>query len=510
MSMNSSLTTMQKNIIENATMPTLFEEALKRREGLITEDGALVVHTGTFTGRSPNDKFVVQDSQTRDSVWWGSVNHPIGGRSFDTLHRDIEVHLKKAPYFIQDCVVGAHPKFRHPLCVITEHAWQSMFAKTLFLPPAPGNKNQKSNEGWTVISAPGFQPDPKRYGLNSSTCIVLNFTKRMVLIAGTHYAGEIKKSMFTVMNYLLPRQGVLSLHASATVGAKGDTALFFGLSGTGKTSLSADPARFLVGDDELGWSDDGVFNFEGGCYAKVINLSREAEPQIYDMTRRFGTVLENVVINPETRAIDLNDGSITENTRAAYAIRSLSNAYPHPVADHPTHIFMLTCDAFGILPPLSRLDPEQAVYHFLSGYTAKLAGTERGITEPQATFSSCFGAPFLPLPPATYAALLKEKLHKRRVPCWLINTGWTGGQFGQGKRMAIEQTRHMIAAALQNSLAKAPTERNEAFHLDAVKKCPGISPALLDPRASWKSARAYDRKAQELATLFEQNAQKFS
>lgn len=501
---------MQKNIIENATIPALFEEALKRREGLITEDGALVVYTGKFTGRSPNDKFVVHDAQTRDSVWWGSVNHPTDGRSFDTLYSDIQAYLKKVPHFAQDCVVGAHPKFRHRLRVITEHAWQSMFAKTLFLPPAPGTENQKSDAGWTVISAPEFQPDPKRYGLNSSTCIVLNFTKRMVLIAGTHYAGEIKKSMFTIMNYLLPRQGVLSLHASATVGAKGDAALFFGLSGTGKTALSADPTRFLVGDDELGWSDDGVFNFEGGCYAKVINLSREAEPQIYEMTRRFGTVLENVVINPETRAIDLDDGSITENTRAAYAIRSLPNAYRNPVASNPKHIFMLTCDAFGILPPLSKLNPEQAAYHFLSGYTAKLAGTERGVTEPQATFSPCFGAPFLPLPPATYAALLKEKLNKHRVSCWLVNTGWTGGQFGQGKRIAIAQTRRMIAAALQNSLTKAPAERNEAFHLDAVKKCPGISPALLDPRASWKSARAYDKKAQELADLFKQNAQKFS
>lgn len=500
---------MPKHTLKNPSAPVLLEEALKRREGLLTEDGALVVHTGTFTGRSPNDKFVVRDSLTEKTVWWGAVNHPLEERSFDTLYKDTQAYLKKISHFSQDCVVGAHPKFQYPLRVITEHAWQSMFAETLFLPSTPGNNDQKSKESWAVIAAPGFRPDPKRYGLNSSTCIVLNFTTRTVLIAGTHYAGEIKKSMFTVMNYLLPRRGVLSLHASATVGKKGDAALFFGLSGTGKTSLSADPERFLVGDDELGWSDDGVFNFEGGCYAKVIGLSREAEPQIYDMTKRFGTVLENVVINPETRAIDLDDSSITENTRAAYAIRSLPNAYPRPVANHPKHILMLACDAFGILPPLSRLDPEQAAYHFLSGYTAKLAGAERGVAEPQATFSPCFGAPFLPLPPPTYAALLKDKLRTHRVSCWLVNTGWIGGQFGRGKRMAIEQTRRMVAAALQNSLAKAPTERNEAFHLDAVKKCPGISPALLDPRASWKSVRAYDKKAQELADLFKQNAQKF-
>jgi phosphoenolpyruvate carboxykinase (ATP) len=339
---------------------------------------------------------------------------------------------------------------------------------------------------------------------------VLNFTKRVVLVGGTRYAGEIKKSMFTVMNYLLPREGVLSLHASATVGAKGDSALFFGLSGTGKTSLSADPARFLVGDDELGWSDDGVFNFEGGCYAKVINLSEAAEPQIYGMTQRFGTILENVVIDAETRRIDLDDGSLTENTRAAYAISSLPNAYPRAVAKHPKHIFMLTCDAFGILPPLSKLTPEQAVYHFLSGYTAKLAGTERGVTEPQATFSACFGAPFLPLPPSAYAKLLKDKLQKHRVSSWLVNTGWTGGQFGTGARIEIRRTRHMIAAALANSLANAPTEANPVFHLDAVKKCLGVSPSLLNPRASWKSARAYGKKAQELADLFEKNAQKFS
>jgi phosphoenolpyruvate carboxykinase (ATP) len=501
---------MQKAIFENASVPVLFEEALKRREGLVSEDGALVVHTGKFTGRSPNDKFIVQDSETRDRVWWGAVNHPLQERFFNALYADIQAYLKKVPHFVQDCAVGANPKFQYPLRVITEYAWQSMFAKTLFLPSVPENKNRKNKGSWTIISAPGFQADPKRYGLNSSTGIVLNFTKRVALIAGTHYAGEIKKSMFTVMNYLMPRQGVLSLHASATVGAKGDSALFFGLSGTGKTALSADSTRFLVGDDELGWSDDGVFNFEGGCYAKVINLSRPAEPQIYEMTRRFGTVLENVVINPKTRAVDLSDGSITENTRAAYAISSLPNAYPRAVANHPKHIFMLTCDAFGILPPFSKLTPKQAVYHFLSGYTAKLAGTERGVTEPEATFSSCFGAPFLPLHPSAYAKLLGEKLKKHRPACWLVNTGWTGGQFGTGERIAIKETRSMIAAALTNSLVDPPTEENAAFHLNAVKKCPGISATLLNPRASWKSARDYDKKARELADLFEKNAQKFS
>lgn len=508
--MNKTRPLSHPSIFENTSIPVLFDEAVKRGEGLLTEHGAFVVHTGKFTGRSPNDKFVVRDSGTDRTIWWGAVNHPMEERHFDTLYAAMEAYLKKVPHFVQDCVVGAHPKFQHPLRVITEHAWQSMFAKTLFLPPLVGNKNQKSTEGWTIISAPNFQPDPKRYGLNSSTCVVLNFTKRVVLIAGTHYAGEIKKSMFTVMNYLLPRKKVLSLHASATVGRKGDAALFFGLSGTGKTSLSADPTRFLIGDDELGWSDDGVFNFEGGCYAKVINLSLEAEPQIYDMTRRFGTVLENVVINPETRAINLDDDSITENTRAAYAIRSLPNAYPRAVASHPKHIFMLTCDAFGILPPLSKLNPEQAAYHFLSGYTAKLAGTERGVTEPQATFSPCFGAPFLPLHPSVYAKLLKEKLRKQRVSCWLVNTGWTGGQFGHGTRIDIARTRRMVAAALQNSLTKAPAEPNEAFHLDMIKKCPGVSSLLLNPRGSWKSARAYDKKAQELADLFKNNAQKLS
>lgn len=501
---------MKKNTYEHLSCAALYEKAIERGEGLLTQDGAFVVCTGKFTGRSAGDKFIVSEASTRDHIWWGSVNHQIEEGSFEKIYERMEAYLGKIGKFIQDCAIGADPKFRRPLRVITEKAWHGLFAKTLFLPLADEKIFGEKGGAYTVICAPGFEADPKSDNTNSSTFIILNFKKRVVLIGGTSYAGEIKKAMFTVMNYLLPREGVLSLHASATVGVKGDSALFFGLSGTGKTSLSADPSRFLVGDDELGWSGDGVFNLEGGCYAKVIRLSPEAEPQIYEATTRFGTILENVVMDKETRAIDLDDASLTENTRAAYTIRSLPNAYAKPVAPHPSHIFMLTCDAFGVLPPLSRLTPEQAVYHFLSGYTAKLAGTERGVEEPQATFSPCFGAPFLPLPPSRYAKLLEEKIAKHKVQCWLVNTGWTGGPVGTGKRIAIAHTRQMIQAATQGLLAGAPLKIHPAFGIDAIQKCPGVPSLLLDPRASWSDVRVYDKKAKDLAALFAKNALTFA
>jgi len=499
---------MQK-IYTNLSYAALCEKAVERGEGLLTEDGAFVVRTGKFTGRSAGDKFIVAESSTKDHIWWGSINHQIEEETFERIYERMRAYLEKTGTFIQDCAVGADPEFRRPLRVVTEQAWHALFAKILFLPPAEENPAGAKGEVYTIICAPGFEASPKQDKTNSSTFIILNFKKRMVLIGGTSYAGEIKKAMFTVMNYLLPEQGVLSLHASATVGAKGDSALFFGLSGTGKTSLSADPSRFLVGDDELGWSDTGVFNFEGGCYAKVIRLSREAEPQIYEETKRFGTILENVVMDEATRTVNLDDVSLTENTRAAYTIRSLPNAYAKPVAPHPSHIFMLTCDAFGVLPPLSKLTSEQAVYHFLSGYTAKLAGTERGVEEPQATFSPCFGAPFLPLPPKRYAKLLKEKIAKHKVQCWLVNTGWTGGPVGTGKRIAIAHTRQMIQAAIQGLLANAPTTTHPVFGIDVIQECPGVPSPLLDPRSSWSEGQTYDKKAKDLAALFAKNALTF-
>src|SRR5581483_11314329 len=434
----------------NLSTAALYEEAVRRQEALIAAEGPLACRTGQHTGRSPNDKLVVREPSSEAHIAWGKVNRPMSPEHFDALHGDLLSSLTGKELFVQDCFAGADPKYRLPVRVINELAWQNLFARNLFIvdPKATG----EHADAFTIIDSPSFKADPKRHGTNSDVVIALNFAKKLVLIGGTSYAGEMKKSIFSVLNYILPLQNVLSMHCSANIGANGDTALFFGLSGTGKTTLSSDPDRMLIGDDEHGWSDRGVFNFEGGCYAKTIRLSPDAEPQIFSTTRRFGTVLENVVFDPVTRALDLDDDRFTENTRAAYPIEFISNAVPSGQGGHPQNVIMLTADAFGVLPPIARLTPDAAMYHFLSGYTAKVAGTEKGVTEPKATCSTCFGAPFLPLPPGRYAAMLGEKIARHGARVWLVNTGWTGGPYGVGRRMKIAYTRAMIRAVLSGAL----------------------------------------------------------
>ncbi|MBI3963353.1 MAG: phosphoenolpyruvate carboxykinase (ATP), partial [Deinococcus sp.] len=409
------------NVYWNLSTAALYEESVRRREGVIAHLGPLVVRTGQHTGRSPKDKFIVKEPSSADKIWWGQVNRPLGPAKFDGLYQRLLAYLRGKDLFVQDCYAGADSRYRLPIRILTEVAWQSLFAHNLFIKPDAKALLEHVPQ-FTVIAAPGFRADPEHDSTNSEVCIVLNFAQKVVLIGSTSYAGEIKKSIFTVLNYLLPQEHVLSMHCSANVGRSGDVALFFGLSGTGKTTLSADPERSLVGDDEHGWSDQGIFNFEGGCYAKVIKLSKEAEPEIFETTRRFGAVLENVAIDSATRRLDLDDGSLTENTRAAYPISFLPNIVPTGIAGHPSTVIFLTADAFGVLPPMARLTPQQAMYHFVSGYTAKVAGTERGVVEPQATFSACFGAPFMAMHPRVYADLLGEKITQHRVRVWLVNT----------------------------------------------------------------------------------------
>lgn len=488
----------------------LYEEVIRRNEAVVAASGPLVTNTGKYTGRSPNDKFIVRDPSTEDKVWWGKVNRPFDPAHFDKLHQRVLEYIRGKDLFVQDCYAGADPQNRVPIRVITEFAWQSLFARNMFVRIEDPRELAAHKPEFTVISMPKFQASPAADGTNSEAFIIPNFGKKLILIGGTHYAGEIKKSVFTLLNYLLPQKGILSMHCSANIGGQGDTAIFFGLSGTGKTTLSADPQRGLIGDDEHGWSDSSVFNFEGGCYAKVINLSATAEPEIYATTRRFGTILENVVIDPTSREIDLNDASLTENTRASYPLPFIPNAVSSGMGGHPHNIIMLTCDAFGVLPPVARLTPAQAMYHFLSGYTAKVAGTERGIKEPQATFSACFGAPFMALHPAVYAKLLGEKIARHKVHCWLVNTGWSGGPYGVGKRVSIADSRAIIHAALNGVLAKAPMKKDPFFGIEVPEACPGVSsPDVLNPRNTWKDKEAYDRKATELAHLFHENFKQF-
>ncbi|HEY8445777.1 MAG TPA: phosphoenolpyruvate carboxykinase [Thermomicrobiales bacterium] len=499
-----------RNVYWNLTTPKLYEEAIRRQEGGLAEYGPLVVHTGKHTGRSPNDRFIVEEPSSKDKIWWGEVNRPVSVEHYDTLHRRLLSYLQGRDLFVRDCLVGAHPRYQLPIRVITESAWHNLFAHTLFIEP-PEDRLADLEPQFTVIHAPSFHANPETDGTRSEVFILLNFAERTVLIGGTAYAGEIKKSIFTVMNYLLPQQDVLSMHCSANMGReRGDVAIFFGLSGTGKTTLSADPERILIGDDEHGWSDDGVFNFEGGCYAKVIRLSPTAEPEIYATTRMFGTILENVAYDSETGRIDLDDDTLTENTRAAYPIRLIPNASPDGVGGHPTNIIMLTADAFGVMPPIARLTSEQAMYHFLSGYTAKVAGTEQGVTEPVATFSTCFGAPFLALPPIVYANLLGERIARHNATVWLVNTGWTGGPYGVGKRMPIELTRAMIAAALSGALVEAPMRRDPTFGFAVPERCPGVPDEVLDPRNTWPDPDAYDAQAQKLAAMFAENFAQFA
>ena len=491
----------------NLSAAALYEQAVQRREATIAAEGPLACRTGQHTGRSPNDKFIVREPSSEHHIAWGKVNRPMETTAFDVLHRELLGSLKGKELFVQDCFAGADPKFRLPVRVITEFAWHSLFARNLFIVDADAAGAHAPE--FTVIDSPSFKADPKRHGTNSDVVIAVNFAQKLVLIGGTSYAGEVKKSVFSILNYLLPLKSVLSMHCSANIGSAGDVALFFGLSGTGKTTLSSDPDRLLIGDDEHGWSDRGVFNFEGGCYAKTIRLSAEAEPQIYATTRRFGTVLENVVVDPETRELNLDDDRYTENTRAAYPISFIANAVASGQGGHPENVVMLTADAFGVLPPISRLTPAGAMYHFLSGYTAKVAGTEKGVTEPKATFSTCFGAPFLPLPPSRYAAMLGERIARHQARVWLVNTGWTGGPYGVGKRMKIGYTRAMIRAVLSGALDNVAYDRDPVFNLDVPATCPDVPNEVLKPRNTWRNGADYDQQAARLAAMFVENFKTF-
>ena len=497
------------NVYWNLTTPALYEEIVRRREGLISHLGPLVVRTGHHTGRSPNDKFIVREPTSEQHINWGKVNQPMPEEKFAGLLGKLCAFFQGRDLFVQNLYAGADPRYRIPVRVITEYAWHNLFARNLLIQPDEPMVHS-SSDTWTIIDSPRFHAIPEVDATRSEVFVTINFARKLVLIGGTSYGGEIKKSVFTILNFLLPGQQVFPMHCSANVGRNGDTALFFGLSGTGKTTLSADPERVLVGDDEHGWSDNGVFNFEGGCYAKVIHLSAEAEPDIYETTRKFGTVLENVVLDFDSRVIDLDDQTITENTRAAYPLSHVKNFVPSGIADHPKNLIMLTADAFGVLPPIAKLTADQAMYHFLSGYTAKVAGTEKGVTEPQVTFSTCFGAPFMPMKPTVYANLLGERLARHHVHVWLVNTGWSGGPYGVGSRMKIAYTRAMIREALNGTLADVPTVADPVFGLHIPASVPGVPSDVLTPRNTWSDKAAYDAKAGELAGRFKSNFEQFA
>ncbi len=490
----------------NLTSPELYEEVARRNEGMLSNQGALLVDTGEHTGRAAKDKAIVREPSSEQQVFWGEVNKEISPEKFNALKVRMMAHAAGRDLFVQDTFAGADPDYRLPVRVINEFAWHSLFARTMFISDDSATAHHPE---FTIINFPSFQADPQKDGTRSPTFILLDFRQRLVLIGGTSYAGETKKSVFTILNYLLPQRGVMSMHCSANVGAGGDVAIFFGLSGTGKTTLSADPERQLIGDDEHGWSDNGVFNFEGGCYAKVIRLSPEAEPDIYRTTGMFGTILENVVFDPATRQIDLDDAAKTENTRASYPLTSIPNIVPEGHGGHPQNIIMLTADAFGVLPPVARLTPEQAMYHFLSGYTAKVAGTERGVKEPEATFSTCFGAPFMVHHPGVYADLLGKRMADSNAACWLINTGWSGGAYGVGHRMKIGHTRAMIRAILSGSLSKVETRPDPIFGVGVPVTCPDVPEEVLQPRNTWADKDAYDRQAKDLAQRFNENFKKY-
>ena len=491
-------------IFWNLPTPALYEQALLRHEGSLSHLGPLVVRTGHHTGRSANDKFIVDEASSHDQIWWGTINKPIPEQKFDILHQRMASYLQMKDVYVQDCYAGADPEYRMPIRIITEYAWHSLFARNLFIQPS--REELADHEPYfTVIDSPRFHAIPSQDHTRSETFILVNFHQRIVLIGGTSYAGEIKKSIFSVMNYLMPDRGVLPMHCSANIGPDGKTALFFGLSGTGKTTLSADKSRILIGDDEHGWSDNGIFNFEGGCYAKMIKLSPENEPEIYATTVRFGTVLENVTMRAYDRHLDLDDGSLTENTRGAYHISAIANATPDGLGGQPENIIFLTCDAFGVLPPIARLTPDQAMYHFISGYTARVAGTEKGVTEPSPVFSACYGAPFMPLHPRRYAELLGERIKRHGVKAWLINTGWTGGPYGVGQRVAIPHTRAMVNAALDGHLDDVPTWRDPVFGFEVPESCPDVPAGMLRPRDNWSDEAAYDAQAARLAAMFHEN-----
>lgn len=497
----TGLGTVYYNLLE----PALVEVALKRDEGTLGKGGAFLVETGKFTGRSPKDKHVVRSASTEDSIWW-DTNAPMSEDGFDNLYADMLEHMKGRDYFVQDLYAGADPTLRLDVRVVTELAWHGLFIRHMLRRPERAALDNFIAE-YTVINCPTFQADPARHNCRSETVIAMNMDKKLILIGGTEYAGENKKSVFSLLNYLLPEKGVMPMHCSANhaVGNPVDTAVFFGLSGTGKTTLSADPDRTLIGDDEHGWSDRGTFNFEGGCYAKTISLSAEAEPEIFATTEKFGTVIENMVFDPETLELDFEDDSLTPNMRCAYPLDYISNASDSALGGHPKNIIMLTCDAFGVLPPISRLTPAQAMYHFLSGFTSKVAGTERGVTEPQPTFSTCFGAPFMARRPEVYGNLLRDKIAKHGATCWLVNTGWTGGAYGTGSRMPIKATRALLTAALDGSLSEVTFRKDPNFGFDVPVTVEGVDAKLLDPRSTWEDKEAYDAQAQKLVEMFAEN-----
>lgn len=493
----------------NLTPSELIEAAVKRGEGQLCDNGALAADTGKFTGRSPKDRFIVKDEKTADTVWWGNVNIPFDADKFQKLKHKLVSYLNTKELFIRDAYACALKDYRLNIRVVTESAFQNLFAHNLFLRPE-GDEKANFEPEWTILAAPGFEADPDIDGTRQSNFAILNFTEKIILIGGTAYTGEIKKGIFSVLNYVLPQEkGVLSMHCSANKGEDGDTAIFFGLSGTGKTTLSADPKRHLIGDDEHGWTEKNVFNFEGGCYAKVVDLSAEKEPQIYHAIR-YGALLENINFHENTRTPDYTNTKKTENTRAAYPIYHIDNALMPSIGDIPKNIFLLTCDASAVLPPISKLSKGQAMYHFISGYTAKVAGTEAGVTEPSPAFSACFGAPFLPLHPTKYADMLGEKIDKLNVNVWLINTGWTGGPYGVGHRMNLPYTRAMITAALNGELNNVEFEKEPIFGLAIPKSCPNVPDNVLNPRDTWEDKQAYDKKATELANLFNDNFEKFA
>jgi phosphoenolpyruvate carboxykinase (ATP) len=494
----------------NLPVEALYEESIFRGEGKITLQGPFVVNTGKHTARAANDKFVTYEPSTENNVWWGQYNRPYSAEKFDMLFERVQGYLQGRDLFIQDCYAGADPTYRLPVRIITELAWHSMFARNMFLPLPTNDECRRHVPDFTVIAVPGFKAFPQVDGTPTNTVIALNFAQKLCIIGNTGYAGEIKKSIFTILNYLLPLQGLMTMHCSANVGQQGDVALFFGLSGTGKTTLSADPKRGLIGDDEHGWSDEGIFNFEGGCYAKVIGLSPTAEPQIYATTQRFGTILENVIFDPVTRLINLDDDERTENTRASYPLEYIDNALPEKRAGHPKNIIFLTCDASGVMPPIARLTPDQALYHFISGYTSKIAGTEIGLSaEPEITFSTCFGGPFMVHHPAYYAEILKGKVQRYGVTCWLLNTGWVGGPYGVGKRISIKYTRTLLNAALDGLLENVEYTTDPIFGFKVPKTCPNIPENVLDPASSWPSREAYMKRYKALASRFIDNMKKF-
>jgi phosphoenolpyruvate carboxykinase (ATP) len=493
----------------NLGTEALVEEALRNGEGSLAKGGALVVATGKHTGRSANDKFIVRDAETENTVWWGKTNVAMTPENFAALKADFLAFLAEKPkLYVQDLFGGSQPEYRVNVRVINEFAWHSQFIRTLLVRPKAEELADFAPE-YTIIDLPSFRADPAKHGTRSETVIAVNLTEKLILIGGTAYAGEMKKSVFGILNYLLPTKGVMPMHCSANIGPEGDTAVFFGLSGTGKTTLSADASRTLIGDDEHGWSDTAVFNFEGGCYAKMINLSPEAEPEIYATTGRFGTVLENVVMDPATRTLDFADNSLAENSRGSYPIDFIPNTSKDNLGPVPKNIIFLTADAYGVLPPIARLTPEQAMYHFLSGYTARVAGTEIGVTEPSATFSTCFGAPFMPRHPSVYGNLLKERIAKGNVTCWLVNTGWTGGKHGVGSRMPIKATRALLNAALDGSLNSTEFRKDPNFGFEVPVSVPGVDSAILDPRGTWADKADYDATAQKLVGQFIDNFAQF-